>query len=228
MDLLSAVFLGCFVFGFVAALASFVLGGDHGIHLGGHHLDLGAGHGHLGGVAHGDLAIGHAGHAVDGAGHGGGAHGAADGLFPLNPTTALTFLTWFGGAGFVLHNFYHVVAVASLAIAGLAGLFGAGIVFLFLLKVIVPNQALMREADYDPVGSVGRVSVAIRDEGLGEVVYARGGTRRSAGARSLDGQALERGTEVVIAKYDRGVAYVQPWTEFVSPERRRPAAEGND
>jgi hypothetical protein len=33
---------------------------------------------------------------------------------------------------------------------------------------------------------------------------------------------------VVIAKYDRGLAYVQPWTEFVSPERRQAAAEGSD
>src|SRR3954468_10264337 len=98
MDLLSAVFLGCFVFGFVAALASFVLGGAHGLHLGGHHLAVGGSHpnvgqlgGHVGG--HGGASVGHAAHAA----HGGG-HGEADSLMPVNPTTVLTFLTWFGGA----------------------------------------------------------------------------------------------------------------------------------
>jgi hypothetical protein len=222
MDLLSAVFLGCFVFGFVAALASFLLGGVHGAHFGGHHLDLGGGHGHLD-VAH----TPHLG--SNGGGHaGGGGHEGAESMSPLNPTTLLTFVTWFGGVGFILRNYYGIVAVTSLVVAALVGLVGAGAVFLFLLKVLLPNQTVMRRADYDPVGSVGRVTVAIRDNGVGEVVYTRGGTRRSAGARSLDGRALERGTEVVIAKYDRGLAYVQPWTEFVSPERRQAAAEGSD
>jgi hypothetical protein len=224
MDLLSAVFLGCFVFGFVAALASFVLGGAHGLHLGGHHLAVGGGHphvGHLGG--HGGVSAGHAAHAAHV-----GEHGEADGLMPVNPTTVLTFLTWFGGAGFVLRNFYGAVAAVSLVGAGVVGIIGASLVFVFLLKVLLPHQAEMRQEDYDPVGSVGRVTVAIRDGGVGEVVYTRGGTRRSAGARSKDGHALQRGTEVVIANYDRGVAYVEPWTEFVSSERRRAAAEGND
>jgi len=224
MDLLSAVFLGCFVFGFVAALASFVLGGAHGLHLGGHHFDIGASHlngGHFGG--HGGVSVGHAAHAA----HAGG-HGEADGLGPVNPTTVLTFLTWFGGAGFILRNYYGAVVAVSLVGAGVVGVIGASLVFVFLLKVLLPHQAEMRQEDYDPVGSVGRVTVAIRDGGVGEVVYTRGGTRRSAGARSKDGHALQRGTEVVIANYDRGVAYVEPWTEFVSSERRRAAAEGND
>src|SRR5690348_6109731 len=106
MDLLSALFLGCFVFGFVAALASFVLGGVHGLHLGGHSLHVGAGHphvGHLGG--HGGVSVWHA---ADGAHLGG--NGEGESMLPINPTTVLTFLTWFGGAGFILRNFYGAVA----------------------------------------------------------------------------------------------------------------------
>src|SRR3954451_18252126 len=131
MDLLSAVFLGCFVFGFVAALASFVLGGAHGLHLGGHHLAVGGGHphrGHLGG--HGGPPLVHAAHAAHV-----GEPGEADGLMPVNPTTVLTFLTWFGGAGFILRNFYGAVAAVSLLGAGVVGIIGASLVFVFLLKV---------------------------------------------------------------------------------------------
>ena len=217
MDLLSAIFLGCFVFGFVAVLASFLLGGLHGFHVGGIHLDLPGEHfdvhiGHP--AAHG----GHVGH------HGGGAD---EGMFPVNPTTVLTFLTWFGGAGFVLRNYYGIVALLSLALAALVGLVGAAVVFWFLLQVMLPEQTVMLQADYDPVGSVGRVTMPIRAGGVGEVVYTRGGTRRSAGARSLDGKPLDKGAEVVIARYERGLAYVQPWAEFVSRERRPSAAEGN-
>jgi hypothetical protein len=214
MDLLSAVFLGCFVFGFVAVLGSLLLGGMHHLpfgdlhlHLPGHHLDLSPADG--GHVAH----HGHA--------------GADDSVFPVNPTTVLTFLTWFGGAGFIMRNYYGLVAVTSLALAAVVGLVGAAVVFFFLLKYMLPGQTVMHQADYDPVGSVGRVSVPIRAGGVGEVVYRRGGTRRSAGARSLDGGALDKGAEVVIARYERGLAYVQPWDEFVSRESRPIAAEGN-
>jgi hypothetical protein len=226
MDPLSAFFLGCFVFGFAAALLSFLLGEAHGLHLGGHHVDLG-GH-HLGGH-HVDVGAGHHMHIdahVAEAGH--GAHnGGESTVFPVNPSTVLTFLTWFGGAGFILRNFYGFVAAASLALAALVGLLGAGLVFVFLLKVLMPHQTVMNPADYDPVGSVGRVSSPIRAGGIGEVIYTRGGTRRSAGARSVNGQALERGAEIVIARYEHGIAYVQPWAEFVSQERREIAAEGN-
>jgi hypothetical protein len=128
----------------------------------------------------------------------------------------------------VLRNYYGLVAGLSLALAALVGLVGAGLVFMFLLKVIWPRQAIMRAEDYDPVGSVGRVSSPIRAGGIGEVIYTRGGTRRSAGARSVGDKPLERGTEVVITRYERGMAYVQPWEEFVSEERRVGAAEGTE
>jgi hypothetical protein len=238
MDPLSAVFLGCFVFGFAALVISLLLGGLEGFDVGGHHFDLfGGGHadaghlhaadagGHLaagdgGAVAHADAA--HGGHAAE---HGGG--GGFPWLSFLSPSSVLTFLTWFGGAGFILRNYYGAVAVLSLGLAALAGIVGASLVVAFMLKVLLPHQTVMRQADYDPVGSLGRVTVPIRAGGVGEVVYTRGGTRRSAGARSLDGDALERGVEVVIAKYEHGLAYVQPWEAFVSGESRTGAAEGN-
>ncbi|HEY7066311.1 MAG TPA: hypothetical protein VII06_32865 [Chloroflexota bacterium] len=222
MDLLSAVFLGCFVFGFFAVLASFLLGGLHTLHLG-----------HVGGVhinlpgEHFDVHIGHAvAHGAHVAHHHGNG-GSDESVFPINPTTVLAFLTWFGGAGFIMRNYYGVVALVSLGLAALFGLVGAAVVFWFLLKVILPGQTVMLQADYDPVGSVGHLTMPIRAGGVGEVVYTRGGTRRSAGARSLDGMALDKGVEVVIARFERGLAYVQPWEEFVARESRPSAAEGN-
>ena len=38
--------------------------------------------------------------------------------------------------------------------------------------------------------------------------------RRSAGARSDDGSLLEKGAEVVISRYEKGMAYVRKWDEF--------------
>ena len=246
MDLQSAVFLGCFVFGFASVLISFLSGALHGglgHHLGGEHLHLpghlhgghapagghaphgglGTAHGHLGG-AHGHPGLHHAGAhhaAAPAATQAPEAAGAAwQSWLPLNPMGLLTFVTWFGGAGFILHHYVGAAAWLSLTAAGLLGLGGAILVTQFLLRVVLPYQTEMAEGENDPVGSVGRISSPIRAGGVGEVVYVRGGTRRALGARTVDGRALERGTEVVIASMDRGIALVESWQEFLSHDRQ--------
>jgi hypothetical protein len=50
---------------------------------------------------------------------------------------------------------------------------------------------------------------SIREGGVGEIVYRKGGSRFTAGARSLDNSAIAKGSEVVIVKSERGLAYVQ-------------------
>jgi len=47
----------------------------------------------------------------------------------------------------------------------------------------------------------------------GELIYSQQGTRRVAGARSEDGVAIPRGTEVMVARYEKGIAYVKPWVD---------------
>ncbi|MBB5058161.1 hypothetical protein HDF16_002875 [Granulicella aggregans] len=58
-------------------------------------------------------------------------------------------------------------------------------------------------------GVVARVSDEIRaDGGLGEILFSQTGARRSAAARSETGEAIERGAEVVVLGYAKGVATV--------------------
>jgi hypothetical protein len=63
-------------------------------------------------------------------------------------------------------------------------------------------------------GTVARVTMAIRAEGTGEIGFSRDGSRRSEGARSATGLPIEVGTEVVIVRYERGLAYVEPWASY--------------
>jgi hypothetical protein len=58
-------------------------------------------------------------------------------------------------------------------------------------------------------GAIGTVNAAIRENGTGEVVFTLEGLQRSIPARSLDGQALPRGTSVVIVRREKGLAYVE-------------------
>ncbi len=210
----SNFYLVCFLVGFLLSLVSLLLGSFHvHVHLphGGHGFHL-----HAGGEGAGHIAATAATHAVHGVGHavhGAGAetHAHAD-ISPLNFGTIAAFLAWFGGSGFLLTRFSEFWVV-GLAIAMLFGLAGAAIVFTFVVKLSSPEENL-DPSDYDVVGVLGRVVSRIRPGGTGEIVYSQEGTRRTAGARSEDGREVPKGTEVVITRYEKGIAYVRPWDDL--------------
>src|SRR5205823_317350 len=102
------------------------------------------------------------------------------------------------------------------------GLFAGWVVFRFMVKLVETDDAPMTTEDRRVEGALGTVSMPIRENGTGEVIFALGGTRRCAGARSGDGAPIEKGAEVVIERYEKGIAYVKRWEEFSkrSEERR--------
>jgi hypothetical protein len=64
-------------------------------------------------------------------------------------------------------------------------------------------------------GVIARTVVAIREgDGTGEIVFTHAGTRRVAGARSESGRAVPKGTEVVVTRYEKGIAYVVTWDDL--------------
>jgi len=125
----------------------------------------------------------------------------------------LAFLIWFGASGYLLTHYGGVQVMVGFIGAVLGGLMGAAIVFWFLVKLTQYDRSL-DPADYEMAGVIGRVNVTIREGGTGEIVFSQAGTRRVSGARSDNGTPIAKGTEVVIARYERGLAYVRPWEEF--------------
>jgi hypothetical protein len=69
-------------------------------------------------------------------------------------------------------------------------------------------------ADYEMVGVLGRLSSTVRENGTGEMIFSQNGVRRAASARSEDGRPLAKGVEVVVTRYERGIAYVRAWEEL--------------
>lgn len=195
-------YLICFVVGFAFTAISFLSGTLH------FHFHF-PGHVHVPTMGHG------AGH---GAGHG-SAHGPGHAShFPFfNPMTLAAFLTWFGGAGYLLVHLRHIWIFAGLVLACGAGLVGASIVFLFVAKVLMANERDLNPLDYEMVGVLGKVSVSIRTGGTGEIIFAQEGVRKTCAARSEDGSPFAKGEEVLVTKYDRGVAYVQRWEDLANP-----------
>src|SRR2546430_7855695 len=116
----SDFYLVCFIVGFSLSVLSFFAGAVH-IHLpfrmhlpfhGAHHAGAGASHGGLRGGTH---------------------------IFRFNASSAMAFLAWFGGTGYLLTTHSHPLAVFSLLLAPLAG-FAAGVVVFRLFGALVGSR----------------------------------------------------------------------------------------
>ncbi len=200
-------YLICFAVGFSFSLLSFLAGGLrwhlHLPHFSRVHV---APHVHASPGGHAQPGPATNGNAV--------AHGHTGNISPFNFITLAAFLAWFGGSGYLLNRYSGIWFVSGLGLSVFTGLVGGGIVFLFLTRVLISREEIMDPADYEMVGVLGRVSVSIRESGTGEIIYSQAGTRRTCGARCENGNAVAKGSEVVVTRYEKGIAYVRLWTEI--------------
>ena len=192
-------YLVCFLVGVALSMVSFVGASLHLPHL---HLHL----------PHGHVDLPH----VGAPSHSGAARSAD---FPFfNFATLTAFLAWFGGTGYLLTRHSTLLVAAILLIAIAAGLLGSAIVFWFVVKLLLPHDRALDPADYERVGVLGRISSPIREGGTGEIIFSQAGARQTCGARSERGEALQRGTEVIVTRYEHGIAYVRRWEEMAADD----------
>jgi hypothetical protein len=184
----NTLYLTCFGVGLVLTVLAFVSGVGH-FHIG--HLHMGHGHGHFGK----GLTSGH-------------------GISPFNGFTIVAFLCWFGGSGYLLHRYSPFVAPLVLGFALVSGVAGGSLIFSFMAKVLLPLERTLDAADTEMTGVIGKLSGAVPALGVGEIVFSQNGSRRSCAVRSDDESAIERNTEVIVMRYERGIAYVRRWDEF--------------
>ncbi|HEX2832785.1 MAG TPA: hypothetical protein VHW00_07205 [Thermoanaerobaculia bacterium] len=186
---MTTLFVVCFIAGLGLSVVSFVSGLEH-VNVFDHVF-----HGHR--VLHLPRSLKHAG---------------SKRTSMINAAAITAFLTWFGGGGLLLQRLtpWAVPLIVSGSIA--IGLSGAS-----LINSVI-NALARRESTAETlsmIGVIGRVVVPIREtDGTGEIVFTHAGTRRVAGARSESGHAIAKGTEVVVTRYERGIAYVTLWEEL--------------
>jgi hypothetical protein len=183
-------YLGCFAFGFVLSLIAFLAGSSH-LHLHFHH-----GH-HIGSVH----------------GHG---HGGQSGVSKFNFGTIAAFLTWFGGAGYILTAWGGLGLFLVLLLSGMVGVVGGALIFVFAAKVLAPADRALDPADYRVVGALGKVSSAVLPNGTGEMIFVQQGRRSGVAIRSENGAMIPAGREVVVTRYEDGIAYVKEWDELTA------------
>lgn len=211
-DSLAGFFMFLFAFGSIFSVVALVFGAGHdaSAHIGGHAGSLDA---HGVGLHDGAPATQHGG-------------GVPDGLpSPLNLSTILIFLTWFGAAGYIARVSWGAALPVTLVVGALLGLVGATAVYLFLARFLWRGQTALDPANYRLVDTVARVSSPIRPGGTGEIVYTIDGKRRVDGARASANAVLPLGAEVVIERYEGGIAYVAPlsaWMEHPADRAGEP------
>jgi membrane protein implicated in regulation of membrane protease activity len=114
-----------------------------------------------------------------------------------------------------LHRYSIFVAALVLLLSVVSGVFGAALLWAILFKVLLPRERVLNSEDTEMTGVLAKVSDSIRSNGgIGEILFLQTGARRCSAARSDDGRTIERGTEVVVIRYERGIAYVRPWAEL--------------
>lgn len=201
---LAELYLLCFLVGLALTVVSALIGGTH-FHL--PHI-----HVHHGGLGHVHTP------------HGGGG-GRRSTVGVVNFGTVTAFFAWFGGAGYLMTRYYGPWLWAGVLVAVLVGLAGAAVVIWFVSGVLVSEHENLDPADYEMVGVLGRLTSPIRAGGIGELMFSKQGTRRTAGARSEDGTAIPKDTEVIVTRYERGIAYVRTWESAMDPPIGRQRVE---
>jgi len=198
MSFWEGFYFACFIAGLLLSVISLVGGMGH-IHLHFHGLHL----------PHG-THMPHATH-VQGGGAGRGTSTSSTTIPWWNAFSIMVFLCWFGAAGYLLTRYGTLVASAVFFLAALCGLIGGAVVFWFLAKVLLPHERELTADETAVAGAVGLVSASIRVGGTGEVLYEQLGARRSVPARAEAGEAIPRGEEVFVVRYEHGIAYVRRW-----------------
>ena len=146
---------------------------------------------------------------------GGVGGGSAPASIPWwNAFSIMVFLCWFGASGYLMTRYGSLVASVVFLLAALCGLVGGALIFVFLTKVMLPHERELTSEETAVTGVVGHVSAPIRVGGVGEVLYEQLGARRSVPARADLGDAIAKGEEVFVVRYEKGVAYVRKWEDL--------------
>jgi hypothetical protein len=229
-DPLSLVFIGSFLFGLLFLVGTLLLGSighGHGIahdvgHSALHHV-------HVGGDIHHAAHFDHA-HSIEHGHHGEqsstgekGGNGAAGHqlsfLSIVNPSSVVFFLLGFGFFGYVFHIGTGLGLPLTLLLSIVSGCIIAGLLVTLINRLVGSSQANTELDVSDRTGLVGKVIMTIQENDPGEILYeSPGGLRKSIPARSIDGRRIERGQEVVVVNFQKGVAEVDTWEHFINQE----------
>src|SRR6185436_1644105 len=125
---------------------------------------------------------------------------------PLNLAAITAFLVWFGGGGLLMERLTPLTMPLIVAGAAVIGAVGGSLINK-VINTLARNETTAESLTM--IGTIAKTTVPIREgDGTGEIVFTHQGTRQVAGARSDNGRAIDKGAEVIVTRYEKGIAYV--------------------
>lgn len=127
----------------------------------------------------------------------------------LSPTVVATFMTVFGGIGYLL---IHQTGWSVLIISGVSLIAALAVSSAVLFLVVIPLHAAqlgLALPAKSMIGAEAEVVTPIDAHRLGEIVYVQGGTRHSAPAKAHDGVFIDQGATVRIVGESAGTFVVE-------------------
>jgi membrane protein implicated in regulation of membrane protease activity len=189
---LNCLYFACLVIGGAYATVILLTGAVHDINF--PHFDFG-------GAGHVDVAPGHGMPAVD--------NGPVK-VPALSPITIASFITAFGAFGIISGQLFTASAPFTLVWATGAGVVVAAIAHFAFGYFLIGPQGSSEVRDEDVVGAQAEVIVPIPADSVGEIALNARGSRITYTAHSATGQAIARGTPVVVVRLLSNAAWVKP------------------
>lgn len=119
----------------------------------------------------------------------------------------------FGAAGYLVAKYSQLGTIWTVAIALIAGASGwVGMTVLMAKWALRGPLSDPHEELEELQGTIAVVTRPITTSALGQISYNFRGTPTTAQARSIDGQPVTAGTEVVIDMISDGIASVELWS----------------
>jgi membrane protein implicated in regulation of membrane protease activity len=164
-------------------------------------------------VIFGHVFGGHDAHVDGSGGHAEAGVDSSDmpGVSVFSPTVISSFVTAFGGFGFIFTRFQSTnTPVVSAVLAVVCAFVVAGAVFGFLRTVFDKTQSSSESKVAAVIGVTASVITPIPENGVGEIAYVVSGTRYTAPARVENGSAISSGKPVRITRVVGTQYYVEP------------------
>lgn len=131
-------------------------------------------------------------------------------LASISPISIAAFITAFGAIGIITSRAMGLPPLTSVIAAVVGAILvalGAHAIFFY---VFVAPQASSAVKQSDLIGITAEVTAPIPATSVGEITYVAMGSRQSAQARSITGQAIARGSTVVVESITGTVLNVRP------------------
>jgi membrane protein implicated in regulation of membrane protease activity len=153
--------------------------------------------------------------------------GFGDHLDFLNPTTLVSAIAAFGGAGILLNEYTTLAPGSSIVLASCISIALSIALHFVYVRPMRRGENSVAFSMRDFPGQVGQVTVSIPAAGYGEVMIRIGAGNTNQIAASFDGSPIRNGARVVVIEVRDDTLLVSPFdddTDEVAPPPRIPRA----